>query len=345
MTILLNVEDEIASIAHQYLNKVKKSGPTNVMAICPFHRKSDGTEEKTPSFAMNLSNGLYFCHACQSKGNLYTFLRDLGINRMDITVRYGVVIEAAANNIPPKYDPLKPNIEELNPLPESLLGVFDYCPTTLLHSGFKEATLRHFDVGFDRDHNRITYPLRDFQGRLAGISGRDITGEFSRYKVYTKEYTKWGMPERPEPDKRKLLWNIHAIYPSFYLGAGGPRDLFIVEGFKAAMWLWQAGITDVVALLGTYLSDEQCQIIERLGATIHLFLDLNDPGIRGTLKTGAKLARSRPVRVAEYPKRLLDDPSATAQPDNLSNGEVLEACLNTIDYVTWRYGLPTSIHP
>jgi DNA primase len=341
--ILLNVEGEIMLIVNRYLNRVKKSGPNNIMAICPFHRKLDGTEEKTPSFAMNVSNGLYFCHACQSKGNLYTFLRDLGINRQVITNQYGVVIEAAANNIPPKHDPLKPKLEELDPLPEAFLGIFDYCPVTLLQAGFEEATLRHFDIGFDRDHNRITFPLRDFQGRLAGISGRDVTDTGARYKVYDKEYRKWGYPERPEPDKRKMLWNIHTIYPAMYLDSTA-HDLYIVEGFKACMWLWQAGIRNVVALLGTYLSDEQRQIVERLGATIHLFLDLNDAGIRGTDKTIARLAQSRPVRVVEYPARYANDPTATAQPDNLSSQEVLEVCSRSIDYVTWRYGLPTSIN-
>lgn len=338
--ILLDVENEISTIAHYYLGKVKKSGPTNVMAICPFHIKLSGEAEKTPSFAMNLSNGLYFCHACQTKGNLYTFLRDFGISRQDITVRYGAVIEAAANNIPPRVDPLKPNIDELDPIPELLLGLFDFCPTTLLSAGFTQDTLRHFDVGFDRDHNRITFPLRDFQGRLSGISGRDVTGESSRFKVYTKEYKKWDFPERHEPDKRKLLWNVHTIYPSLYLSAA-QEDIVVVEGFKACMWLWQAGIRNVVALLGTYLSQEQKQILERLGGTIHLFLDYNDAGLRGTEKTIEQLARSRPVKVVEYPHRIVSDPLGSAQPDSLSVDEIHAAYAHSIDYVTWRYSLPT----
>lgn len=338
--ILLNVEQEILSIAEQFLAKVKPSGPNNIMAICPFHRKLDGSEEKSPSFAMNTSNGLYFCHACESKGNLYTFLRDLGINRNDITVRYGMVIEAAASNSPPKLDFLDPKIVENNPLPESLLGLFDSCPTSLLYAGFSEQTLRHFDVGYDQTHQRITFPLRDFQGRLSGISGRDVTGDALRYKVYDKEYKTWGMPERLQPEKRRLLWNIHTIYPDLYLRSGA-HEIVLVEGFKACMWVWQAGITNVAALLGAYLSEEQRLILERLGATVYLFLDYNEAGLGGTFKAIQKLRQSLRVKVMRYPDRIVHNPEGSAQPDGLSIQEVLAARDQAIDYVTWLYSLET----
>ena len=59
----MDVVGDIHFIANQFLQKVRKSGPENIMALCPFHVKSDGSEEKHPSFAMSLTNGLWFCHS------------------------------------------------------------------------------------------------------------------------------------------------------------------------------------------------------------------------------------------------------------------------------------------
>lgn len=339
--ILLDVDHEILAIANQFLDKVKKSGPNNIMAHCPFHRKLDGSEERRPSFAMNTANGLYFCHSCEAKGNLYTFLRDLGINRNDITLRYGMVLEAAASNSPPRLNFLDPKITEQNPLPESLLGAFDLCPVSLLQAGFEQETLRHFDVGFDQWHNRITFPLRDFQGRLSGLSGRDVTGEALRYKVYDKEFESWGYPARLQPEKRRLLWNIHSIYPDFYFG-DGDNKIIVVEGFKACIWVWQCGLTNVVALLGAYVSEEQRLLFERLGVTIYLFLDHNEAGIGGTIKAIQKLRRSCRVKVMEYPVRIRHNENAQAQPDSLTSDEIHHAFDGAVDYVTWLYRLNES---
>jgi DNA primase len=335
--ILLNVEQEISDIAHQYLDGIKRSGSNNIMALCPFHAKLDGSAERRPSFAMNLSNGLYLCHACGTKGNLYTFLRDVGIDRGSITTRFGDLLKAAISNSPAPLDPIKPNVAELDPIPESLLGLFDACPLSLLNAGFTESTLRHFDIGFDSTHNRITFPLRDYQGRLSGISGRDVTGDGLRYKVYDREYANWGMPSRFGFDKRKILWNVHSIYPDLYFNRG-ERVIVGVEGFKACMWVWQAGIRNVVAFLGTYISDEQLWMLERLGATLYLFLDHNEAGQVGTAKAIERVAKSCPLRIMEYPARVTQH-LQNAQPDSLTPEEVHHAHSTSVDYVTWLYCL------
>jgi len=336
--IFQSIEEEISAIAQQYLEGIKPSGSNNIMALCPFHAKLDGTAEKHPSFAMNMSNGLYFCHACESKGNLYTFLRDVGIDRESITRDYGELLNAAIKNSPARSDPLDPKIAEQSPLPESMLGLFDACPLSLLDAGFTEETLRRFDVGFDLTHNRITFPLRDYLGSLSGISGRDVTGNGLRYKVYDREYRDWDMPARYGFDKRKILWNAHTVYPDLFFNRG-ERVLVAVEGFKACMWVWQAGIRNTVGLLGTYISEEQRWIIERLGVTLYLFLDYNEAGQNGTIKAIERMARSCPIRVMEYPSRITKHPQVSAQPDSLTTDEVLHSFNTSVDYVTWLYNL------
>jgi DNA primase len=244
------MSDEILQIAHQYLKKVKRSGNEDVMAICPFHRKADGSEERGPSFALSIHSGLWYCHSCHARGNLYTFLRDMGVSRLDLELRYKATIEEAEKYAPKKFDPMNPVEAVIEPLAESFLGLFDQCPQLLLDEGYPEELLRQFDIGFDEKHQRITFPLRDYRGRLVGISGRAVGGALPRYKVYDKEYVDFGLPER-KTEKRALLWNVDHVIPRLMHDHLGVEPVVIVEGFKAVMRVAQAGISDVVGLLGS----------------------------------------------------------------------------------------------
>jgi DNA primase len=302
------------------------------MAICPFHIKADGSTERRPSFAMNIYNGLWFCHSCQSSGNLYSFLKNVGVNRVQIESVYRPLINEAIRNMPPAPDPLQPKLYDANPIQEGLLGLFDYCPTALLEVGFAENTLKHFGVGFDMDYVRITYPIRDLAGNLVAISGRNVDGGYSSYKVYDEEYKTWGLPPRLNWDKRTVLWNAHDVYPRIYFQTM-PDFVVVVEGFKACMWVWQAGISNVVALMGTYLSWEHRWILERMGAPVYLFLDNNDPGQRGVEKGVQTLSQSLSVKVVEYPKRLEED--VDAQPDSCTAEEVITQIKGAISHYDW----------
>jgi len=328
----MDITGEIRDLAVQYLRNVKPSGPENVMAVCPFHRKVDGSEEKSPSFAMSLTTGLWFCHSCQARGNLFTFLRDTGSTRDYIARRWQPLIDAAKHNLPPPKNPLKPGVFSADPIPEGLLGIFENCPLALVNAGFEEATLQAFDVGFDERHMRITYPLRDLSGALVGVSGGTVTGARPKYKIYDREFPEWGVPERIGWNKSGVLWNAHAIYPQVYFQTS-PEYVVVVEGFKACMWVWQAGIRNVVALLGNYMSFEQKWILERMGAPVYLFLDNNDPGREGQKKTADKLRKSSRVHMVEYPERL--EGEEDAQPDSCTPQEIIEQVQNAHDYFAW----------
>jgi DNA primase len=324
---------EILNIAKRYLTKVKPSGSDNIMAVCPFHSKSDGTSEKHPSFAMSLTTGLWFCHACQEKGNLLSFLKKVGLPRDQIDLHYGLTIENAKKAMPVGFDPAKPGVVSEDPIPESLLGVFDYCPTDLLNAGFLESTLQHFEVGFDTTHYRITYPIRDLLGNLIAISGGTVLGVHPKYKVYDEEYKVWGLPPRLWWNKRVAMWNSHIVYPELFFQSR-PSHIVLVEGFKACMWVWQSGIKNVVALLGTYLSQEQKWVLERIGAPVYLFLDNNDAGVTGVVKSAEQLKRSLRIFVVDYPERLKDD--VEAQPDSLSDREVNIQVASATNYFDWK---------
>lgn len=284
---------------------------------------------------MSTVNGVYFCHACHAKGSLRTFLNNIGLPRSVVDQKYAVLLEEAKNATPTPPNPLKPGVFDLPPISDSFLGLLDFLPESLLSDGYYASTLRVFEVGWDRWHQRITYPIRDIRGELVAVSGRAIQpGIRPRYKIYDREYSTWGLPQRWGWDKRYVLYNAHVVYPSLSLQRKDAIHLIVVEGFKAAMWVHQAGLTDVVALLGTYLSWEQRWILERISGTVYLFLDNNLAGLQGTIEAGMQLTScSIDVRVIEYPQRLINE--ERAQPDDLTPDEIWEQYADAPSFYAW----------
>lgn len=319
------IHNDVLDIAQKYLRKVKKTGSENIMACCPFHSKANGQEEDTPSFTMSLTKGLYFCFACQEKGNLLMFLRNVGVSRIMIERRFQPLLEQISSFTPKKMDPLRPGVFDKNPLPEGLLGLFDYLPIDLEKDGFNETLLQKFDIGFDRDHMRITFPLRDLNGNLVGISGRTVVDEFPRYKVYDKEFERWGYPFR-RTDKRIVLWNADRVYPIAFFQDNA--QIIIVEGFKACLRMIQNGYPNTVALLGTHLSEEQKWVLERIGGAVYLMLDNNEWGRLGVARVGTKLSASLTVKVVEYPEEI-------QQPSDLGPTEAKAAMAAAKDFHLW----------
>ena len=322
----MSAETEIASVVRQYLDKAKPSGSENIMAVCPFHTRSDGAPERTPSFAISVTTGLYFCHSCKARGNLRQFLRAMGVSRVALQHQYGLLLDATAAAMPIKQNPSKTRrATESDPLPESFLGIFDKCPLDLVNEGFTEETLQEFDVGFDDYHMRITFPLRDMAGRLLGMSGRAVTDYARRFKVYDVEYEHWGLPVR-KTHMGEILWNVHNVYPEVYFGKDIP--LVVVEGFKACMWVHQAGIKNVVALCGSYLKEGQQWLLEHLGGVVYVMLDNDDSGQSGAQQVGAALSQSLKVRMTSFR-------SSAKQPTDLDPQEVVEAINQAEEYYSW----------
>ena len=329
---MLDLRTEILHLAEKYLEKVRPSGSENVMALCPFH------DDHSASFAMNILTGVYFCHACQAKGNLQMFLKGVGVPRTTVDLQYKELIEQARRYAPPGPNPTNPGVYSGDTLPEGLLGFFDgYNFPALEQAGFHTETLQHFDIGYDKWHGRVTYPVRDLAGKLVGISGRTVfDGVRPKYKIYTTEYPVWGLATRDHWDKRKVLYNMHSVYPALLTYRGTEEFIVVVEGFKACMWVWQCGVKNVVALMGTYMSWEHRWMLEKLSGRVYIFLDNNAAGNLGTYHAGQSFLKNgstiRPY-VIEYPSRLADNDNA--QPDSLTPEELHAQFNLAVPYSTW----------
>lgn len=313
----------VLEIAHRFLDGVKDTGSHHIMACCPFHG------ERNPSFTMSLTSGLFHCFACKESGTLVTFLHKMGVSRTSIDIQYADVKDLAQNEEKEELLYVRDSPLKNPPLPEGALGLFeDYCPIDLLNAGFPQDLLMEFDIGYDHLLRRITFPLRDLSGRLIGVSGRNDGGYGARYKVYDhRDWAKHNI-ECEVPDKSEVIWNIERVYPRAYFG--DVNEIIIVEGFKALLRLVQYGHRNVVALLGSYMSEQQRFLLEKFQGPFTLFLDNDKAGTRGTTIIGKLLSKSKVVKVATYPE------GDITQPDGLLQEQVNTALARATIYAAWR---------
>jgi DNA primase len=120
-----------------------------------------------------------------------------------------------------------------------------------VEQGFKEETLEKFEIGAMIDNKgvkRATIPIRDENGKLLGTSARRESGnEEPRYKI------SFGLK------KDKVLYNIRGAIES------GSDTVILVEGFKAAWAVYEAGYKNVVACMGAAVTRGQLMLLTRSG--------------------------------------------------------------------------------
>lgn len=303
-----------------------------VMVRCPYH---GGGQERTPSCSVALKKPVFFCHACTEGGHVSKFLHRVGIIP-DIATILIENLHFSDEQELGRAGPMKMYAGE-DPfhgrfiLDEEILDNFRLAPQDLLEAGFEQKTLKHFEVGFDYDTYRITYPLRNVYGDLVGVSGRTVIGAEPRYKLFRTELiAESQVPEDYTMDsvKESLLWHAHITYPFLW---EDEETVIIVEGFKAAMWIWQAGYHNVVALIGSYCSPLQVELLARTRSPVLLFLDNNEAGIKGTSKAIRRLLQkgANEVYCARYPDQ-------REQPDGLSPPEITTAFQQAQRHYEWK---------
>ena len=254
-------------------------------SLCPFHH------DQHQSFAVS-AEGLYLCYsaACGARGNLYSFLTKVGgyapgeaFKLADVAPLMGSSSGGTVKlDIPPfarrrrQREPT--SLERLDEW--EILAYARYCPRYMRDRGFERATLRHFQIGFDPETAQVVIPVRGPEGRLAGLLRRaTIPGSFPKYKI-----------EVPA-GRGSLVYNYDKVVAQHY------DNVVVVEGTIDAMWVHQAGIPNVVALLGSTITRGQACLLKRAFDRFILLLDNDEAGTAGTRKVVAKLG-SRKVRVA-----------------------------------------------
>ncbi len=262
---------------------LKPAGNGRLKGLCPFH------PEKTPSFHVHRERGFYYCFGCHAKGDVFDFvMQTQGLPFGDVlrrlAARAGVEIEPPAPGQGRRTDLYRVNAlaqeyfrENLaGPAAEYLAGrgmsqlTIDTWGLGYAPDGWdgllKYAAARGTDAGllaeagllssneagrtYDRFRGRVMFPIRDALGRLAGFSGR-ILGEGEPKYLNT--------PETSVFHKGELLYGLDQARTAIRESG----ECVVVEGYMDVIALHQAGISNVVAALGTALTTDQADLLAR----------------------------------------------------------------------------------
>jgi len=195
-----------------------------------------------------------------------------------------------------KGDPAEPACSENKVLPFALKGVA-YCDY-LSRRGISEETAATFGVGLFSGRGtmsgRVVIPIHNELGKLIAYAGRAVDDSEPKYKLPAGFH------------KNHALFNLHRV---------SGETVIVVEGFFDCMKVHQAGLRNVVALMGSVLSAEQHEVLLRFKNVI-LFLDGDEAGAAATRESGAKLMYSHFVRAVSLAQGV--------QPDQLSSGDLLQ---------------------
>ena len=294
--------NDIIDVISQYVH-LKRSG-RNYFGLCPFHN------EKSPSFSVSPDKQIFHCFGCGVGGNVFTFLMKIeGVNFIEalqmLAERAQIQLPTLSNNVDSIKEELKEKIYQINEftanyyhqklyLPESKIaqeyikkrklsnetlksfrigfsGKFDELYKELIKQGFKEREILESGLVnkneqgkfIDRYRNRLMFPICDARGKVIAFGGRVLDDSKPKYinspenVVYSKGRHLFGLNVAKKSDTKKLL---------------------IVEGYMDVISLHQRGITNVVAPLGTALTQQQGWLLRKNTEQIILSFDSDGAG-------------------------------------------------------------------
>ena len=294
--------NDIIDVISQYIH-LKRSG-RNYFGLCPFHN------EKSPSFSVSPDKQIFHCFGCGVGGNVFTFLMKIeGVNFIEalqmLAERAQIQLPTLSNNVDSIKEELKEKIYQINEftanyyhqklyLPESKIaqeyikkrklsnetlksfrigfsGKFDELYKELIKQGFKEREILESGLVnkneqgkfIDRYRNRLMFPICDARGKVIAFGGRVLDDSKPKYinspenVVYSKGRHLFGLNVAKKSDTKKLL---------------------IVEGYMDVISLHQRGITNVVAPLGTALTQQQGWLLRKNTEQIILSFDSDGAG-------------------------------------------------------------------
>ncbi len=287
-------------LKHSGLQRVKKTA-TGVVCLCPYHK------EKSPSFNMH-RDGYFHCWGCKESGSLAQFLVDIGKYKSKQTAE----VFLRTQNFVIEDEELEKELEELNKeitetneqtLRESILGIYDYCPTYMLRRGFTKETLKYFEVGYDKSEYSVTIPVRDVDGKLIGISRRVIDDDTV-----------------PRYDHSGIKTSKH-LYHMDKCVRYKPSKLILVEGQTDVWRIWQEAQFFAVSSFGSKLSKTQAELISDLNPEkVFIMFDGDNAG-----QKAIEVASDFLLELMELDQIMVANkyPDGKGEPDELTRKEII----------------------
>lgn len=325
----VRARNDIVEVISSYV-KLERRG-NRYVGLCPFH------SEKTPSFHVIPHLQIYHCFGCKASGDVFKFIQE----RDHMTFFEAVVYLAKRARVPLPETERTPEEEKAYRFRRAMYDALEYAArffhhqlltdpaktglTYLQDRGLTDATIRQFRLGWAPGHghllqaarsrfeldvllktgivmprregggymdaffDRVMFPITDLTGRVIGFGGRILTGNGPKYK---------NTAETPLFSKRHVLFGLAQAKEAMR----ARNQAVLVEGYMDVITPHQAGISNVVAPLGTALTDDQCQMLRQQAEQVVVGFDADTAGQMATLRGLEKLYDTGcDVRILQIP--------------------------------------------
>lgn len=299
----IRIRNDIADVVSEYV-RLEKRGK-NFFGLCPFHR------EKTPSFSVEPVKQIFYCFGCGKGGNVFHFISLA--EKLDYIEAVRFLADRAKILLPEnddnKYDEkarLKQAVLDINLLAARYYndilnsGKGEAARAYLKRRGISPNTARKFGLGcstddwdslykhlkqhgvdevqmlksglvlksskgsiYDRFKGRLIFPIFDVRGNVIGFGGRVLDNKLPKYV---------NSPETPAYNKGRHLYALNFAKNST------SKKLIVVEGYMDVISLHQKGVDNVVASLGTALTDSQGRLLKKYGEEVVISYDADTAG-------------------------------------------------------------------
>lgn len=296
---------DIVELATEYLT-LKKAG-RNYSGLCPFH------QEKTPSFTVSREKQIFYCFGCGEGGNVITFLMKIANKTFpeaikELAEKAGVVLPPRLTGDGRQKDSLREGITDLNLRAAQHYARNLYSPAGKMAQDYLQArgitaeTVKQFRLGFapdtwrsltdhlegsglslkmaeqaglviagkeggyyDRFRGRLLFPIENVSGEVVAFGGRIMEKGEPKYL---------NSPESPVYIKGRNLYGLNKTKEEIRKRGFA----LIVEGYFDLISLWNAGIGNVVASLGTALTREHLELLRRYTVEVVALFDPDEAG-------------------------------------------------------------------
>lgn len=282
--------------------------------LCPFHH------EKTPSFTLNDEKAFYHCFGCGAHGSVFDFIMHVdNVGFADAVARLADDVGLTPPQPSPEAEARERRRRSLFDVLDAAALLYEKTLRLpegrealqyLYRRGLSDETITHFRLGYapntrsaikgalaragidepalvetgllivpddpgrspyDRFRGRVMFPIADRRGRTVGFGGRIVGAGEPKYL---------NSPETPLFHKGRLLYGLSRA-SQVCRGAG---TIIVVEGYMDVIGLTQAGFHNVVAPLGTALTEDQLKELWRTVPEPTLWFDPDPAGVRAAVR-------------------------------------------------------------
>ncbi len=300
--------NDIVDVISQYVT-LKRSG-RNFFGLCPFHK------EKSPSFSVSPDKQIFHCFGCGVGGNVIHFISKIeNLNFVEtlhiLAERAGIVLPTIETGEDSKRQELKNKVYQINEITAQFYHENLYKPVAKSAQEYVKkrkltnTTLKNFKIGYagiynelsaflkqkgfsdteilesslasklengklvDRYRGRLMFPICDVRGKVIAFGGRVLDDSKPKYI---------NSPENIVYSKGRHLYGLNVAKQN------NPKELIIVEGYMDAISLHQRDIPNVVASLGTALTEAQGRLLRKYCEKVIIGYDSDGAGQTATLR-------------------------------------------------------------